>query len=157
MGYYKKNSLYENLIAEGNTVHFEESKDEYGDISISAYNYKDELLGYMILVIHKSLEDLDSEISDTDSYETAMDVTKKLSYGKPVVELADVDVTKKFRHNGVSKMLLEYVLDKYKGNQFYLRVCPTDGVTEETLANSVEKYGFINITSTDNGTFMVKK
>ena len=69
----------------------------------------------------------------------------------------DVDVKKEYRGMGISKMLLEYILNKYSGYQFYLRVCPTDGVDETTLAKSVGKYGFITITDTENGTFMIKR
>ena len=137
-------------------VEFEEYVDEYGDITISAYN-NGQLMGYSILVIHKDIYSLESEISETDSYETAEDVISKLIFGKPIVELADVDVKKEYRGFGVSKMLLEYVLSKYNGYQFYLRVCPTDGVDEKTLANSVGRYGFITVTDTENGIFMVKR
>lgn len=65
---------------------------------------------------------------------------------------------KEEKNIGISKMLLEYVLSKYDGYQFYLRVCPTDGVDEITLANSVMKYGFIKVgESDDGGTFLIKK
>lgn len=107
--------------------------------------------------MHKDIYSLDSEISDTDSYETAAEVIRKLDSSKPIVELADVDVKKEYRGMGISKMLLEYILNKYSGYQFYLRVCPTDGVDETTLAKSFGKYGFITITDTENGTFMIKR
>jgi GNAT superfamily N-acetyltransferase len=149
----KHSHIYEGI---NGGVEFEEYVDEYGDITISAYN-NGQLMGYSILVIHKDIYSLESEISETDSYETAEDVISKLRFGKPIVELADVDVKKEYRGFGVSKMLLEYVLSKYNGYQFYLRVCPTDGVDEKTLANSVGRYGFITVTDTENGTFMVKR
>ena len=149
----KHSHIYEGI---NGGVEFEEYVDEYGDITISAYN-NGQLMGYSILVIHKDIYSLESEISETDSYETAEDVISKLIFGKPIVELADVDVKKEYRGFGVSKMLLEYVLSKYNGYQFYLRVCPTDGVDEKTLANSVGRYGFITVTDTENGTFMVKR
>lgn len=66
-------------------------------------------MGYSILVIHKDIYSLESEISETDSYETAEDVISKLRFGKPIVELSDVDVKKEYRGFGVSKMLLEYL------------------------------------------------
>ena len=149
----KHSHIYEGI---NGGVEFEEYVDEYGDITISAYN-NGQLMGYSILVIHKDIYSLESEISETDSYETAEDVISKLRFGKQIVELADVDVKKEYRGFGVSKMLLEYVLSKYNGYQFYLRVCPTDGVDEKTLANSVGRYGFITVTDTENGTFMVKR
>jgi GNAT superfamily N-acetyltransferase len=149
----KHSHIYEGI---NGGVEFEEYVDEYGDITISTYN-NGQLMGYSILVIHKDIYSLESEISETDSYETAEDVISKLRFGKPIVELADVDVKKEYRGFGVSKMLLEYVLSKYNGYQFYLRVCPTDGVDEKTLANSVGRYGFITVTDTENGTFMVKR
>jgi GNAT superfamily N-acetyltransferase len=152
-----KESIYRIITEIDTNGHsFEEYVDEYGDITISAYN-NGQLMGYSILVIHKDIYSLESEISETDSYETAEDVISKLRFGKPIVELADVDVKKEYRGFGVSKMLLEYVLSKYNGYQFYLRVCPTDGVDEKTLANSVGRYGFITVTDTENGTFMVKR
>lgn len=151
----KKHSyIYENL---NKNIKFEEYTDEYGAINISAYDNNDQLMGYTILVIHKDIYSLESEISETDSYETAENVIRKLNPNKPIIELADVDVKKEFRNKGVSKTLLEYVLNKYNNCQFYLRVSPTSGVNEITLANSVRKYGFINITNTENGTFMIKK
>lgn len=137
-------------------ISIKESVDDYGNIGINAY-YNNQIIGYMIIVIHHNIEDLDSEISETDSYETATAIIKKLDYNKPVVELADVDVKKEFRGKGISKILLEYALEKYKKYQFYLRVCPTDGVDEITLAKSVIKYGFINVENTENGTFLIKK
>ena len=149
----KHSHIYESI---NGGVKFEEYVDEYGDISVSAYN-NGQLMGYTILVMHKDIYSLDSEISDTDSYETAAEVISKLDSSKPIVELADVDVKKEYRGMGISKMLLEYILNKYSGYQFYLRVCPTDGVDEATLAKSVGKYGFITITDTENGTFMIKR
>ena len=149
----KHSHIYESI---NGRVKFEEYVDAYGDISVSAYN-NGQLMGYTILVMHKDIYSLDSEISDTDSYETAAEVISKLDSSKPIVELADVDVKKEYRGMGISKMLLEYILNKYSGYQFYLRVCPTDGVDETTLAKSVGKYGFITITDTENGTFMIKR
>ena len=149
----KHSHIYESI---NGGVKFEEYVDAYGDISVSAYN-NGQLMGYTILVMHKDIYSLDSEISDTDSYETAAEVIRKLDSSKPIVELADVDVKKEYRGMGISKMLLEYILNKYSGYQFYLRVCPTDGVDEATLAKSVGKYGFIAITDTENGTFMIKR
>ena len=149
----KHSHIYESI---NGGVKFEEYVDAYGDISVSAYN-NGQLMGYTILVMHKDIYSLDSEISDTDSYETAAEVISKLDSSKPIVELADVDVKKEYRGMGISKMLLEYILNKYSGYQFYLRVCPTDGVDEATLAKSVGKYGFIAITDTENGTFMIKR
>lgn len=150
----EKSVNYENTLQDH--IEIEESTGEYGDINITAY-VNGQLAGYMILVIHKDLDDLDSEISDTDSPETAMMVTRKLDYNKPTVELADVDIKKEFRSQGLSKILLEYTLNNFQGYQFYLRVCPTDGVDEQTLANSVVKYGFVVVDSTENGTFLIKK
>ena len=149
----KHSHIYESI---NGGVKFEEYVDAYGDISVSAYN-NGQLMGYTILVMHKDIYSLDSEISDTDSYETAAEVIRKLDSSKPIVELADVDVKKEYRGMGISKMLLEYILNKYSGYQFYLRVCPTDGVDETTLAKSFGKYGFITITDTENGTFMIKR
>ena len=149
----KHSHIYESI---NGGVKFEEYVDAYGDISVSAYN-NGQLMGYTILVMHKDIYSLDSEISDTDSYETAAEVISKLDSSKPIVELADVDVKKEYRGMGISKMLLEYILNKYSGYQFYLRVCPTDGVDEATLAKSVGKYGFITITDTENGAFMIKR
>lgn len=129
---------------------------EYGEKYVRAsVNGSD--AGYSILVIHRDIDSLISEISDTDSYEMAMEVVRVLDYNKPVIEIADVDVRKEYRNMGISKALLEYVLGNYKDCQFYMRVCPTDGVDERTLANSVIKYGFIEIDNDENGTFLVKK
>ena len=86
----KHSHIYESI---NGGVKFEEYVDEYGDISVSAYN-NGQLMGYTILVMHKDIYSLDSEISDTDSYETAAEVIRKLDSSKPIVELADVDVKK---------------------------------------------------------------
>ena len=156
---FKHRNIYESVDNTNNAI-FKESVNEYGDITISAYdpNNENNLMGYSILVIHEDIYSLDSEISETDSYETASEVIRRLDYNKPIIELADVDVKREYRNMGVSKMLLEYVLNKY-GNkyQFYLRVCPTSGVDEETLARSVMKYGFIEVDNTENGTFLIRK
>ena len=102
------------------------------------------------------IESLDSEISDTDSPEMASDVIRRLDYNKPVVEIADMTVKKGFRNMGLSKIILQHILDSYNTCQFYVRVSPTDGVDEQTLVKSLEKYGFIDVDSSENGTFMVK-
>lgn len=139
-------------------VTFEETVTDDGEVNnVSVFDDKGEMMGYSIIVIHEDIYSLDSEISETDSYETADMVIRKLDHNKPIVELADVDVKRKYRSRGVSKLLLEYVLEKYKGYQFYMRVCPTDGVDENTLVSSVLKYGFIEVENTENGTFLIKR
>jgi GNAT superfamily N-acetyltransferase len=148
------------LLVEGidsSSVTFEEDEDEYGSINVSCYMDGDVLLGYMVLVMHDDVWSLESEISDTDSYETAVEVIRYLDNDKPVVELADVDVMKEYRSMGVSTVLLEYVLSKYSGCQFYLRVCPTGGVDGATLARSVGRHGFREVCDTVNGVFMVRR
>jgi len=114
-------------------------------------------IGYLVVVIHNTIYDLESEISDTDSYEVADEVIAKLNGSKRVIELADISVNKEYRNMGISKRLLEYTLDTFKNEQFYMRVCPTDGVDEQTLADSVKRYGFIEVDNTENGTFLIKK
>ena len=138
------------------------------DISFNEHDLGDEInigicangdeMGYVILIPHNKISSLYSEIADTDSYEMAEDVIGKLNSNRPIIEIADVDVSKNYRNKGVSKKLIEYVLEKYKDYQFYLRVCPTDGVDEYTFANVFKRYGFIEIDRNDeNGTFMIKK
>ena len=114
-------------------------------------------IGYLIVVIHNNIYELDSEISDTDSYDVAEEVISKLNGKGRVIELADITVDKQYRNIGISKKLLEYTLKAFNGEQFYLRVCPTDGVDEQTLADSVKKYGFIEVDNTENGTFLIKR
>lgn len=114
-------------------------------------------IGYLIVVIHNTIYDLESEISDTDSYEVADEVITKLDSRKRVIELADITVNREYRNMGISKRLLEYILDTFKNEQFYMRVCPTDGIDEQTLANSVKNYGFTEIDNTENGTFLIKR
>lgn len=114
-------------------------------------------IGYLIVVIHNNIYELDSEISDTDSYDVAEEVISKLNGKGRVIELADITVDKQYRNIGISKKLLEYTLKAFNGEQFYLRVCPTDGVDEQTLADSVKRYGFIEVDNTENGTFLIKR
>lgn len=129
--------------------------DDYGGIFVNAQvDGKD--AGYATVVIHRDIESLDSEISDTDSPEMASDVIRRLDYNKPVVEIADMSVKKGFRNMGLSKIILQHILDSYNTCQFYVRVSPTDGVDEQTLVKSLEKYGFIDVDNSENGTFMVK-
>lgn len=132
--------------------------NDLGDeIDVSIYRNGDEM-GYAILIPHDKMSSLYNEISDTDSYEMAEQVVSKLNANKPIIEIADVDVNKNYRNNGVSKKLIEYISDNYKDYQFYLRVCPTDGIDEYTFVNVFKKYGFIEIDRNDeNGTFMIKK
>jgi N-acetylglutamate synthase-like GNAT family acetyltransferase len=145
-----------------------ESFWESGEITFNEYDSADEMnisicingdeIGYAILIPHRNMSSLYNEIADTDSYEMAEDVISELNRNKPIIEIADVDVNKNYRNRGVSKKLIEYILEKYKNYQFYLRVCPTDGVDEYTFANMFRCYGFIEIDRNDeNGTFMVKK
>ena len=145
-----------------------ESFWESGEITFNEYDSEDEInigicingdeMGYVILIPHRSMSSLYNEIADTDSYEMAEDVISELNRNKPIIEIADVDVNKNYRNRGVSKKLIEYILEKYKDYQFYLRVCPTDGVDEYIFANVFRRYGFIEIDRNDeNGTFMVKK
>ena len=116
-----------------------------------------DVIGYVILITHPDIESLYSEIADTDSYEMAEDVVFKLSRNKSIIEIADVDVNKNYRNMGVSKMLIEYILENYQNCQFYLRVFPTGGVDEATFSNMFKRYGFIEIDKSENGTFMIKK
>ena len=135
-------------------IRFEE-KDNGEDIIINILKNED-IMGYAILIPHKK-SSLYSEIADTDSYEMAEDVIYELS-DKPIMEIADVFTEKVYRNKGISKKLIEYVLEKYKDYQFYLRVCPTDGVDEKTFVNTFVNYGFIEVGRNDeNGTFMIKK
>ena len=137
-------------------ISFNES-DLGDEINIGICRNGDEM-GYVILIPHNKISSLYSEIADTDSYEMAEDVIAELEPNKPIIEIADVDVSKNYRNKGVSKKLIEYVLEKYKNYQFYLRVCPTDGVDEYTFANVFKRYGFIEVDRNDeNGTFMVRK
>jgi GNAT superfamily N-acetyltransferase len=141
-----------------NGVEFKEGSDEYGGRSVGAY-YNGNEVGYLNYYICYP-DDIYSNISDSieDGDNIAYDVVRRLDNNKRVIDLADIDVGKDFRNMGISKRLLEYVLSKYGGYQFYLRVCPTDGVDEATLANSVMKYGFIKVgDSDDGGTFLIRK
>ena len=134
------------------------NEHDLGDeINIDICRNGDEM-GYVILIPHNKISSLYNEIADTDSYEMAEDVIGELNSNKPIIEIADIDVNKNYRNKGVSKKLIEYILEKYKNYQFYLRVCPTDGVDEYTFANVFKRYGFIEINRNDeNGTFMIKK
>ena len=147
--------IYEGI---NNGIEFKEGSDEYGGHSVGVY-YNGNEVGYLNYYICYP-DDIYSNISDSieDGNDIAYDVVRSLDNNKRVIDLADIDVSKEFRNIGISKMLLEYVLSKYDGYQFYLRVCPTDGVDEITLANSVMKYGFIKVgESDDGGTFLIKK
>jgi GNAT superfamily N-acetyltransferase len=141
-----------------NNVDISFNEHDLGDeINIGICRNGDEM-GYVILIPHNKISSLYNEIADTDSYEMAEDVIGELNSNKPIIEIADIDVSKNYRNKGVSKKLIEYVLEKYKDYQFYLRVCPTDGVDEYTFANTFKGYGFIEIDRNDeNGTFMIKK
>jgi len=148
-------NIYEGI---SNGVEFKDDSDEYGGRSVGAY-YNDNEVGYLNYYICYP-DDIYSNISDSieDGNDIAYDVVRRLDNNKRVIDLADIDVSKDFRNMGISKKLLEYVLNKYRDYQFYLRVCPTDGVDETTLANSVMKYGFIKVgESDDGGTFLIKK
>ena len=159
---------YKQIIYEAVYKCLMESFWKSGEISFNEYESEDEInigicinedeMGYAILIPHRNMSSLYNEIADTDSYEMAEDVISELNRNKPIIEIADVDVNKNYRNRGVSKKLIEYILEKYKDYQFYLRVCPTDGVDEYTFANVFKRYGFIEIDRNDeNGTFMVKK
>lgn len=136
-------------------ISFKEYVDNDG-MQISIFDNNEEM-GYLIIVIHKNIYYLDSEISDTDSPETAYSVIKLLDDNKCVIEIADIEVIRNYRNKGVSKMLIEYILNKFKNNQFYLRVYPSGGVDENTFVNTFKKFGFIDVESNENGTFMIKK
>ena len=159
--------IYKQRIYEAILKCLDELSVENKEISFDEQNFGDEInvnisengneMGYVILIPHRDIDSLFSEIADTDSYGMADDVVSKLSKNKQIIEIADVDVNKKYRNQGISKMLIEYVLNKFKNCQFYLRVCPTGGVDEDTFANVFRRYGFIDIDKSENGTFMVKK
>ena len=159
--------IYKQRIYEAILKCLDELSVENKKISFDEQNFGDEInvnisengneMGYVILIPHRDIDSLFSEIADTDSYEMADDVVSKLNKNKQIIEIADVDVNKRYRNRGVSKMLIEYVLNKFQNYQFYLRVCPTGGVDEDTFANVFRRYGFIEIDKSENGTFMVKK
>ena len=147
-------NIYESI---NNGIEFKDSSDEYDGRVVCAY-YNGNEVGYLHYYICYP-EDIYSNISDSieDGDDIAYGVVRRLDNNKHVIDLADIDVSKDFRNMGISKRLLEYVLSKYGDYQFYLRVCPTDGVDEATLANSVIKYGFIKVgESDDGGTFLIK-
>ena len=151
----KHSHIYEGIDVSG--IRFDEEVQEYGEISIGVYDSGGHLMGFTDIVIHPGLDSLDSEICSTDSYETASAVTGKLRDDRAIVELSYTNVEKGYRNMGVSKMLLEYILNKYSGYHFYLRVCPDDGPDGITLANSVKRYGFIEVEDNENGIFLVKR
>lgn len=147
--------IYESI---NNGIEFKEDIDEYGGHSVGVY-YNGNEVGYLNYYICRP-DEIYSNISDSieDGDDIAYDVVRRLDSNRRVIDLADVDVSRDFRNMGISKRLLEYVLRKYNGCQFYLRACPTDGVDEATLVNSVTKYGFIKVgESDDGGTFLIKK
>ena len=162
------NKRFREIIYEAVLKCLNESSWNDVEISFNEKDFSDETyinicgngdeMGYVILIPHRNTSSLYNEIADTDSYEMAEDVIGELNRNKPIIEIADVDVNKNYRNRGVSKMLIEYILKKYPNYQFYLRVCPTDGIDEYTFANVFRRYGFIEIGRNDeNGTFMVKK
>jgi GNAT superfamily N-acetyltransferase len=164
----KKQSKSRQIIYDAVIKCLNESFGNDSEIIFNEDNLEDEIninickdgveLGYAILIPHKTISSLYSEIADTDSYEMAEDVTFELNRNKQIIEIADIDVNKKYRNSGVSKKLIEYILEKFKDYQFYVRVCPTGGVDEYTFRNTFSRYGFIFIGRNDeNGTFMVKK
>ncbi len=148
-------NIYESMSS---GLEFEDGSDEYGGLCVGAYHNGNEV-GYLNYYICYP-DDIYSNISDSieDGHDIAYNVVRKLDNDNRVIDLADIAVNKGFRNMGISKRLLEYILNKYSGYQFYLRVCPTDGVDETTFANSIMKYGFIKVgESDDGGTFLIKK
>lgn len=140
-----------------NNIEITFDKKNFEDETHITINGNGDEMGYAILIYHHNIESLYSEIADTDSYEMAEDVVYKLNINKPIIEIANLDVNKNYRNKGISKNILEYILENYQEYQFYLRICPTDGVDEYTFANMFKRYGFIEIDSSENGTFMIKK
>lgn len=149
------NNFLKERYENDSNISFKEYVD-HDDMQISIFDNNEEM-GYLIIVIHKDIDYLDSEISDTDSPETAYSVIKLLDKNKCVIEIADIEVKRNYRNKGVSKMLIKYILNKFKNNQFYLRVYPSGGVDENTFVNTFKKFGFIDVDSNENGTFMIKK
>lgn len=152
----KHSNIYESI--NGN-IRFEEFNDG-NTIDISVYNGGDQM-GYLKIEIH-DYDSLESEIfGTTDSYDIVDDVFSMLNKRRPIIELSDTTVNKEYRRMGVSKMLLEYVLNKYSDYQFFLRVSPYGGggPNDITLANSLKKYGFedVEVDDSDYGIFLVKK
>lgn len=149
------NNFLKERYENDSNISFKEYVD-HDDMQISIFDNNEEM-GYLIIVIHKDIDYLDSEISDTDSPETAYSVIKLLDKNKCVIEIADIEVKRNYRNKGVSKMLIKHTLNKFKNNQFYLRVYPSGGVDENTFVNTFKKFGFIDVDSNENGTFMIKK
>ena len=144
--------IYEEL---SNGLQITDEPGDYGDDTYVRATINGENAGYAVLVQHRDIENLEDEISETDSYSMARNVVRNLDYNKRTIEIADIDVRKKFRNQGIAKKIIRYILNKYHGFQFYLRVCPTDGIDERTFANSIERLGFIDVGDSENGTFMV--
>ena len=151
-----------------NHKHIYNINEQQIDLNIVERNYDGDIyfvamingqeVGNLLVQKHNSIETLEDEISDTDSYKTAQMVTRYLDYFKPIYELADIEVDPQYRNLGISKQLLQYALNKFQGSQFYLRACPTAGVSRKILASSLERFGFKEITTTSsNGVFMVKR
>ena len=139
-------------------IEFQDDQDEYGGYAVNAY-YNGHEVGYLHYYIC-TVGDICSNIAESveGGEDIAYDVARTLSSNQEVIDLADIAVDRNFRNLGFSKKILEHMLDKFKGYQFYLRVSPTDGVDRESLANSVMNHGFLKVAeSDDGGIFLIKR
>lgn len=101
-----------------------------------------------------------SEYNDSvDDFDDS--IMRKFNYNKPIVNIEDVWIERKFQGNGFFRKILSIGLDSLYQNykQFILRACSDNGFPNGKLVEIYESFGFVPYQETkQDGTimFMIK-
>lgn len=128
---------------EENTIIFAINSNEIGSLIFNVSNYDEVISEYQ-----DSVDDFD------------LSTINQFDYNKPIVNIEDVWVNRKFQGNNYFRQELEIGLSylKKKYDQFILRACSDNGFPEDKLVDIYSDFGFTSVQETnEDGTIMIMK
>ena len=124
------------------------------DDAIVFLNGDDEEVGELCYSI-SSVDGIYSEYDDSvDGFDAG--ILRKFSHSRPVVNIEDVFISRKYQGNGLFREIMSIVMELLSGkySQFILRACSDNGFPENKLVEIYKSYGFVPYQETDDGTIM---
>lgn len=152
-----KAKAYDNLVsinenASNNTITYKYVQTSSDEFYFQA-RFKGQQIGYAVCKIKKNAEQQMDWLFTSDEYKTLFPDDK-------FIELTWLNVYEDFRGKGVSKVLLEKVIERVKSmgyNQIYLNASPIEGngLEMNELVNLYKKFGFKIVKRKSRDTHMV--
>lgn len=116
---------------------------------------KDEEIGSLIFNV-SDYDEIESEYSDSvEDFDST--IMRKFDYNKPIVNIEDIWVNRKFQGQNLFRQELEIGMGvlKKKYTQFILRACSDNGFPEDKLVQIYSDNGFVPYQETEeDGTIM---